>query len=148
MEKIVELKNTSVNFSIWDLGGQQEFLHMLPLVCNEAIALLFLFDLSRKSTLSSVREWYRQARLINKTAIPLLVGTKYDVFMQSSESDRDETIKQARKYAAAMKAPLVFCSASQGINVQKIFKIILSKTFDVPCQVGKLSASNEPIIEY
>ena len=67
---------------------------MLPLVCNEAIALLFLFDLSRKSTLSSVREWYRQARTINKSAIPLLVGTKYDVFMQSSESDREETIKQ------------------------------------------------------
>ena len=63
MEKTQELKNTNVVFSIWDLGGQQEYLHMLPLVCNEAIALLFMFDLSRKSTLASVKEWYRQARL-------------------------------------------------------------------------------------
>ena len=47
-----------------------------------------------------------------------------------------------------MKAPLVFCSSAQGVNVQKIFKIILSKVFDVPCQVGKLTGSNEPIIEY
>jgi GTP-binding protein of the ras superfamily involved in termination of M-phase len=66
MEKTVELKNTNVTFSIWDLGGQHEYLHMLPLVCNDAIALLFMFDLSRKSTLSSVKEWYRQARLLNK----------------------------------------------------------------------------------
>ena len=55
MEKTVELKNTNVTFSIWDLGGQHEYLHMLPLVCNDAIALLFMFDLSRKSTLSSVK---------------------------------------------------------------------------------------------
>lgn len=39
---------------------------MLPLVCSDAIAILFLFDLSRKSTLNSIREWYRQARGFNK----------------------------------------------------------------------------------
>lgn len=44
---------------------------MLPLVCNEAVALLFMFDLSRKSTLSSIKEWYRQARGFNKVR-PLL----------------------------------------------------------------------------
>jgi len=39
---------------------------MLPLVCNDAVALLFMFDLSRKSTLNSIKEWYRQARGFNK----------------------------------------------------------------------------------
>jgi hypothetical protein len=39
---------------------------MLPLVCNDAVAILFMFDLSRKSTLNSVKEWYRQARGFNK----------------------------------------------------------------------------------
>jgi len=38
----------------------------LPLVCNDAVALLFMFDLSRKSTLNSIKEWYRQARGFNK----------------------------------------------------------------------------------
>ncbi len=42
-------------------------LTVLPLVCNEAIAILFMFDLSRKSTLASVKDWYRQARLLNKS---------------------------------------------------------------------------------
>jgi GTP-binding protein of the ras superfamily involved in termination of M-phase len=39
---------------------------MLPLVCNDAVAILFMFDLSRKSTLNSIKEWYRQARGFNK----------------------------------------------------------------------------------
>lgn len=50
---------------------------MLPLVCNDAVAILFMFDLSRKSTLNSMKEWYRQARGFNKTAIPLLVSTTW-----------------------------------------------------------------------
>lgn len=39
---------------------------MLPLVCNDAVAILFMFDLTRKSTLNSIKEWYRQARGFNK----------------------------------------------------------------------------------
>jgi len=39
---------------------------MLPLVCNDARAILFMFDLTRLSTLNSVKEWYRQARKFNK----------------------------------------------------------------------------------
>ena len=54
MEKSITLKSTEVTFSIWDLGGQREFATMLPLVCNDAVAILFMFDLSNKSTLSSV----------------------------------------------------------------------------------------------
>lgn len=69
MEKTIALRNTDITFSIWDLGGQQEYLHMLPLVCNDAVALLFMFDLSRKSTLTSVKNWYKQARLLNKVRL-------------------------------------------------------------------------------
>jgi GTPase SAR1 family protein len=47
-------------------SGQREFVNMLPLVCNDAHAILFMFDLSRKSTLNSVKEWFRQARGFNK----------------------------------------------------------------------------------
>ena len=66
MEKSIMLRNTEVTFSVWDLGGQREFLSMLPLVCNDASAIFFMFDLTRKPTLTSVKEWYRQARGLNR----------------------------------------------------------------------------------
>ena len=68
MEKTILLRNTEITFSIWDLGGQREFLSMLPLVCNDAVAMFFMFDLSRKSTLMNVKEWYRQARGLNRVS--------------------------------------------------------------------------------
>ncbi len=88
MEKKVSLRNTQITFSIWDLGGQKEFISMLPLVCNESAVMLFLFDLGRPATLASVKEWYRQVRSHNKTAIPFLVGTHFDVFAQQPPDDQ------------------------------------------------------------
>ena len=52
MERTIKLRSAEITFSLWDLGGQREFLSMLPLVCNDAVALLFIFDLSRRSTLT------------------------------------------------------------------------------------------------
>lgn len=81
MEKTISIRNTEITFSvgvlaldillifqIWDLGGQREFVSMLPLVSNDAVAILFMFDLTRKATLNSVKEWYRQARGFNKVS--------------------------------------------------------------------------------
>lgn len=148
MQKTIQLKNTDITFTIWDLGGQKEYLHMLPLVCNDAVALLFMFDLSRKSTLTSIKNWYKQARILNKTAPPFLVGTKFDYFASMKEEEKVEITNQARRFAKAMKAPLIFCSASHSINIHKIFKIVLSKAFDIKCNVEKIETIGDPIIEY
>jgi Gtp-binding protein of the ras superfamily involved in termination of M-phase len=94
MEKTISIRNTEITFSIWDLGGQREFVNMLPLVCNDAVAILFMFDLTRKSTLNSIKEWYRQGRGFNKTAIPFLVGTKYDTFVNFPIEEQEEISNQ------------------------------------------------------
>jgi GTP-binding protein of the ras superfamily involved in termination of M-phase len=138
MEKTISIRNTEITFSIWDLGGQREFVNMLPLVCNDAVAILFMFDLTRKSTLNSIKEWYRQGRGFNKTAIPFLVGTKYDHFVNFPIEDQEEISNQvgtplysqklvksnlddqARRFAKAMRASLIFSSTSHSINVQKV----------------------------
>lgn len=148
MEKTISIRNTEITFSIWDLGGQREFVNMLPLVCNDAVAILFMFDLTRKSTLNSIKEWYRQARGFNKTAIPFLVGTKYDHFANFPREDQEEISKQARKFARAMKASLIFSSTSHSINIQKIFKIVLSKSFDLKCTIPEIEQVGEPLLLY
>ncbi|KAI3404651.1 TEM1 [Candida oxycetoniae] len=146
MDKRIQIRNTTIMFSIWDLGGQKEFVNMLPLVSNDAVAILFMFDLTRKSTLNSIKEWYRQVRGFNKTAIPFLIGTKYDQFIDLSFQDQIEITQQAKKFASAMKAPVVFCSTSHSINVQKIFKIILSKAFDLKLNLDEIVNVGEPIL--
>ncbi|KAI5961250.1 TEM1 [Candida pseudojiufengensis] len=148
MDKRINIRNTTIMFSIWDLGGQKEFINMLPLVSNDAVAILFMFDLTRKSTLNSIKEWYRQVRGFNKTAIPFLVGTKYDQFIDLSFQDQLEITQQAKKFGVAMKAPVIFCSTSHSINVQKIFKIILSKAFDLKLNLDEIVNVGEPILVF
>ncbi|TFY51164.1 hypothetical protein EVG20_g11133 [Dentipellis fragilis] len=133
---------------IQTLGGQREFVNMLPLVCNDAVAILFMFDLSRKSTLNSVKEWYRQARGFNKTAIPFLIGTKFDTFATFPRDEQEEITKQAKRFAKAMHASLIFCSTSASINVQKIFKIVLAKAFDLKCVIPEIEGVGEPVLIY
>lgn len=55
---------------------------------------------------------------------------------------------QARRFAKAMKAPLIFCSASHAINIHKIFKVVLAKVFDLKCTVQQITDIGDPIIEY
>ena len=93
MEKTISVRRTTITFSIWDLGGQREFVNMLPLVCNDAVAILFMFDLSRKSTLNSVKEWYRQARGFNKVSADhisiLLLSAHLDMIIQDRDTFLD-----------------------------------------------------------
>lgn len=54
----------------------------------------------------------------------------------------------ARKYAKAMHAPLIFCSASHGINVLKLFKLVFEKAFSIESDIEKKVAVGDPIFEY
>ncbi len=148
MERTIRIRNTEITFSIWDLGGEAEFTNMLPLVASDAVAVLFMFDLSRKATLRSVKDWYRQARGFNRTAIPFLVGTKYDLFVDLPDEQQEEITRQAKKYARAMNAPLIFTSTCASINIQKIFKIVISKTFDLRLKIPEIVKTGEPILLY
>eukprot|EP01035_Chromulina_nebulosa_P026964 gene26964-35384_t len=128
MEKTIILRNTEITFSIWDLGGQREFLSMLPLVCNDAVTIFFMFDLSRKSTLMSIKEWYRQARGLNRSAHAFLVGTKYDIYTTMPQEEIEEIDKLARRFS------------------KKMFKIVLSKVFDLKSTVDEIVEVGEPLL--
>jgi len=122
MEKTISIRNTEITFSIWDLGGQREFVNMLPLVCNDAVAILFMFDLTRKSTLNSIKEWYRQGRGFNKTAIPFLVGTKYDHFVNFPREDQEEISNQVCPIFSSYRYQnqiLNLSSPHRPVNLQK-----------------------------
>jgi GTP-binding protein of the ras superfamily involved in termination of M-phase len=49
---------------------------LCSIVARLQVALLFMFDLSRKSTLTSVKNWYKQARLLNKVGSALSVARR------------------------------------------------------------------------
>eukprot|EP01130_Rhizamoeba_saxonica_P003867 TRINITY_DN1603_c0_g1_i1.p1 TRINITY_DN1603_c0_g1~~TRINITY_DN1603_c0_g1_i1.p1 ORF type:complete len:221 (-),score=50.59 TRINITY_DN1603_c0_g1_i1:107-748(-) len=148
MERTVQVRGKPVTFSIFDLGGHKDFVNMMPLVCNEAVAILFMFDLTRPATLSSIKAWFNNAREINEHAFAILVGTKYDMFAKLDRSTQEETCRQARKFAKTMQAPLFFSSAQYAINIKKIFKIVLAKAFGLRSKIEEINEIGHPLIEF
>lgn len=148
MEKTVSLGGQEVTFSIWDIGGGTDSKSMLPLVCNDAAAVLLMFDLTRPETLDSVREWHRKARALNRCAVPFLIGCKYDALLELEPDEHARVSALARRFAAAINAPLIFCAPSVPINVTNIFKVILVRLFGLAPIVPQLRQPGEPLCEY
>ncbi|TYI47356.1 hypothetical protein E1A91_D13G167500v1 [Gossypium mustelinum] len=148
VNKTLFVQGAGIAFSIWDVGGDSNSLDLLPIACKNAVAILFMFDLTSRCTLNGVVGWYSQARKWNQTAIPILVGTKFDDFVGLPPDLQWTIVTQARAYARAMNATLFFSSATHNINVNKIFKFIMAKLFNLPWTVERNLTIGEPIIDF
>lgn len=148
MDKTLIVKGARIAFSIWDVAGDHGSLDHVPIACKDAVAILIMFDLTSRCTLNSVIGWYSQARKYNQTAIPILIGTKFDDFVRLPPDLQWTIVTQARAYAKAMNATLFFSSATHNINVNKIFKFIMAKLFNLPWTVQRNLTIGEPIIDF
>lgn len=148
LKRKVSIRSTDIVFSIMDLGGQREFINMLPIASLGSSAIVFLFDLTRPETLSSIKEWYRQAHGLNDSAVPILVGTKYDLFVDLDPDYQEQLSRTSMEYAQVMDAPLIFCSTAKSINVQKIFKIALAKIFSLTLTIPEINEVGDPLLIY
>jgi GTP-binding protein of the ras superfamily involved in termination of M-phase len=134
---------------LFDLGGDRAFLPLLPLVVEGAAACVFAFDLTRAAeTLASVKEYFKQARGLNPALTPVLVGTKFDAFLAAPPDAQAATVAAARRYARAMRAPLVFTSATAGVNVHRLVRLVLERVFRLPRTLAPASRPGEPLLEY
>ncbi|CAB4256517.1 similar to Saccharomyces cerevisiae YML064C TEM1 GTP-binding protein of the ras superfamily involved in termination of M-phase [Maudiozyma barnettii] len=148
LKKRIRLRSTDITLSLMDLGGQREFINMLPLATMDSYCILLLFDLTRPETLKSVREWYRQAFGLNKNAIPILVGTKYDLFIELDQDYQEEISRTCLKYAQIMDSPVIFSSSAYSINIQILFKIIIAKIFNLRLTISEISDIGDPLLIY
>ncbi|KAM0943833.1 putative small monomeric GTPase [Dioscorea sansibarensis] len=148
MDKTMVVRGARIVFSIWDVGGDQRWVDHVPIACKDAVAILIMFDLTTRSTLNNSINWYIRARKWNKTAIPVLIGTKFDDFVQLPLEMQWTIVNEARASAKAMNATLFFSSATHNINVNKIFKFITAKLFNLPWNVERNLTIGEPIIDF
>ncbi|XWS23008.1 hypothetical protein CRYUN_Cryun29cG0084400 [Craigia yunnanensis] len=147
MDKTFFVRGARIFYSIWEIDGGYKSDH-IPLACKDSVAILFMFDLTSRCTLNNVISWYQEARKWNQTAIPILIGSKFDDFIQLPIDLQWTIASQARAYAKALNAMLFFSSATYNINVNKIFKFITAKLFDLPWTVERNVTIGEPMIDF
>ncbi|CAN1124160.1 Septum-promoting GTP-binding protein 1 [Linum perenne] len=148
MDKVLEIGGARISYSLWEFDGGEQSREQIPVACKDSVAILIMFDLTSRVTLNGVMRWYQEARKWNQTAIPILIGTKFDDFIQLPIDLQWTIASQARAYAKALNAPLFFSSATYNINVNKIFKFITAKLFDLPWTLERNLTIGEPIIDF
>ncbi|XVF70572.1 hypothetical protein PTKIN_Ptkin11bG0172700 [Pterospermum kingtungense] len=69
VNKTLVVQGARIAFSIWDVGGDSNSLDHLPIACKDAVAILFMFDLTSRCTLNRLVQnlffnWYKVLQLI------------------------------------------------------------------------------------
>ena len=146
LERQITVKNTPVTMLIWDIGGQKNFMDMLPVCCEGAHAMIFMFDLSQMSSLIALRDWYKAAYQCNDPARVFLVGNKYDKYYDMPQQEKELITNQAKRFANAIGAPLVYCSSTLSINVKKLFQSVIGSVFGLRPKVEVVDDPSKPVV--
>lgn len=97
----------------WDLSGQPAFDKVRPLFYEGAHAIIYIFDISRETTVLSLPSWVKEAKKTLPDSPAILIGNKVDL-----KKEREVSDDIGQKFADKMNAPYFPTSAikNQGVG--------------------------------
>lgn len=134
--KTVDLQNYpqfQVKLQIWDLAGQKHFSFVRPPFYRGATGIIYVFDLTRRSSFSDLIEWRAEVEKVVTLKPTLLVGNKLDL---ANEGKREVSEQEGDSLRFEMGARKYFeTSAKQGDSIGGVFKLL---TLEILKTSGKI----------
>lgn len=117
----VELNDTTVNLSVWDTAGQEEFKCLVPMYARGATVAIVVFDLTNKESYDHVYSWIES--VVDDFAIPniIVVGNKCDL---DSFTDADNLIIEYK----GTEMEFLQTSAVTGAGIDTLFYSVATKS--------------------
>jgi small GTP-binding protein len=112
--KTVQIKGHTIKLSIWDMAGQIHFQSVRTGLYRGSRTAALVHDVTNPGSLTHLQSWYEEIIAVVPQQRFLVVGNKIDLL-----PDYDAT--EAKKFAAAIRAPYLTTSANTGAGVQKMF---------------------------
>ena len=134
-----EIDDNRVQLRIWDFGGEHQFKNLLPNYVIGASGGIFMYDISRFSSLTNIDEWLKVLKKnpeVQKKYMPiLLVGGKIDLELEGKRVVEKEYAQEfGKKYNLF---DYIECSSVSGENVEFIFEAIARKMVALSDSVQK-----------
>jgi len=123
----IELKdvNATINLMFWDVAGQPQFYMLHRPYFNGADGMILVFDITRSSTFSNIKNWYNSAVKYGLSGIPrILIGNKVDL-----KDERKIILPMAEHLSEKLNAPYFETSALTGETVKEVFQKIAELVF-------------------
>jgi small GTP-binding protein len=124
--KRINIKGRKIALQIWDFAGEERFRFLLPGYVSGASGGIFMYDITRRSTLNRINEWlsiFKQeyAKKDTDNVLPVIIlGGKID-----REEDRSVNLSDAKKQLEGLSClRYMECSSKTGENVEKVFRIL------------------------
>ncbi|TXT61950.1 MAG: hypothetical protein BAJALOKI3v1_710003 [Promethearchaeota archaeon] len=121
-----------VNLMMWDVAGQPQFYMLHRPYFNGADGMILVFDVTRSSSFSNVKNWYNTAVKYGLSGAPrILVGNKIDL-----KDERKIIVPMMEHLGDELNAPYFETSALTGENVKTMFmkmaKMVLESKMKKP----------------
>ncbi len=120
--KKVEIEGLNVSLQLWDFMGEDRFRVLLPGFVSGADGGIFMFDITRFSSLQNIKEWtsiIKECVDEQERPVPLiLVGGKIDLAIKRAIDMfyGMKLVEQKKQFIAYIE-----CSSKTGENVDSIF---------------------------
>ena len=127
IKKSIEVDGQIFKLQIWDTAGEEKFRAMSAMYYRSAPYVICVFDLSRKSSLDEIRNfWINEIKINGKeSAVIFLVGNKADC-------EREVTSDEIYSIIAEHGVRYFECSAKLGDGVREIFDAICRSYISCP----------------
>ena len=121
LKKVVKLKEDIVNFTMWDIAGQERWTDMRQVYYKGAAGAIIVYDVTRKISFQHVENyWYPDLKSFVETKdMPIiLIANKTDLENKLKRVDKN----QGEDLAAKVRAlKFLETSAKTGQNVEEAF---------------------------
>ena len=109
----------NVKLQIWDLAGQKHFSFVRPPFYRGATGLIYVYDLTRRSSFANLGEWKDEAEKVIGTKPSILVGNKLDL---ANQGKREVSSQDGQALMGEIGSMKYFeGSAKEGTEIEKIF---------------------------
>jgi Ras-related protein Rab-6A len=119
--KKIDIEGKRVSLQIWDFAGEERFRFLMPTYVVGASGGIFMFDITRYSSLKNFDEWiniFKTSSKAKNEQIPIvMVGSKLDL-------EYKRAVPQEEAFELAKINNLktyIECSSKTGQNVEEIF---------------------------
>ena len=119
--KKLDVEGKNVSLQIWDFAGEAQFKFLLPSYIRGAAGGVFMYDITRKSSLTNVAEWLT---IVNSSIRQ--ESDKFPILLVGGKSDLEDyrEVSQEAATEALNKFELLNwfeCSSKTGQDVERIF---------------------------
>ncbi len=122
-DKVFQIKDSIVQLTLWDIGGQQKFQTMRQQFYKGSDAVFLVFDLTRIESFNNIPKWFsdviEQQKDSSQKLIGFIIGNKKDL-----DDQRKITSEMANQLANRLELGFIETSALLGENVNYAFSTI------------------------